>query len=909
MSSIPDDLEQNPSIEAIQSMNHEKRHDQYGARYRRCALQVNPFAYCADNAKDTEGLNEEEYTSAMILACVNEGIEVIGVTDHHRIESSEKLIREAEAAGLVAFPGFEYYSKDGVHYLCLFDSGTSIKAVQAKLHECVAHNGEDPETVGKYDALEFMEKCHEWKGAICVAAHLCSKNGLLKELSSSPRANAWKSERLFAGCLPGDIDGAPPEHRAILKNNEPEYLRSRPVAIINANDLSSPSDAGNFSVSCWLKMSDVTVEGLRQAFLDPKSRIRLERPEEERTEIVSIKWEGGFLDGLTINFNENLNVLIGGPGSGKTSVVESIRYALGMAPATEGVRTSTSSLIQKVVGRGTKISLRVRVRRPAEREYLIQRIVPNPPQVREIEDNVAGDLLDVLPAEILPVFDIYGQHEISELARDPTMLTKLLARFISCPRDCEAKIHETTKALGTNRKHLLELSDELDEVRSKVAQLPALRQKMKQFKKAKVDEKMGLSKALVEEEQILSKISAEIETWEEWVDDVLTTVEEELPESLNDEALADFPNFELIKKGRAALERIPIVGKKAHKLFADAVSEARTNFEEVESAWEVIRSGNDKAFQKVSRELEKEGIDVDEYLSVLKKIGEIGPFENSVSSAQTREENSRKRRRDLLAELEDARASRFRALEKAAKKVNKRLRSIIRVSTKYSADREALYDLIRTEIPKQTTQAIKALELVEDLTPPQFAEACRTGAEELQVKFGIPSGTAQRIADAGEKFCLVVEELEFASQTKIELNIARGEDMEDWRSLDDLSTGQKATAILLLLLLESDEPLIIDQPEDDLDNRFITRDIVTKMRDGKSQRQFIFASHNANIPVLGDAELIVGMEAQGEGGDLHAVINPDHLGSIDKPSVCQLIKEVLEGGDTAFLKRQEKYGF
>ena len=70
--------------------------------------------------------------------------------------------------------------------------------------------------------------------------------------------------------------------------------------------------------------------------------------------------------------------------------------------------------------------------------------------------------------------------------------------------------------------------------------------------------------------------------------------------------------------------------------------------------------------------------------------------------------------------------------------------------------------------------------------------------------------------------------------------------------------------MLLLLLLESDAPLIVDQPEDDLDNRFITEGVVPRMRDEKQRRQFIFSTHNANIPVQGDAELIVGLTASGE---------------------------------------------
>jgi hypothetical protein len=107
-------------------------------------------------------------------------------------------------------------------------------------------------------------------------------------------------------------------------------------------------------------------------------------------------------------------------------------------------------------------------------------------------------------------------------------------------------------------------------------------------------------------------------------------------------------------------------------------------------------------------------------------------------------------------------------------------------------------------------------------------------------------------------------------------------------------------AVLLLLLLESDAPPLVDQPEDDLDNRFIAESIVPTMREEKRKRQFIFSSHNANIPVLGDAEQIVGLTPIVDDGVEQATIPEELCGSIDTPSVKQLIKELLEGGQEAF---------
>ena len=109
-----------------------------------------------------------------------------------------------------------------------------------------------------------------------------------------------------------------------------------------------------------------------------------------------------------------------------------------------------------------------------------------------------------------------------------------------------------------------------------------------------------------------------------------------------------------------------------------------------------------------------------------------------------------------------------------------------------------------------------------------------------------------------------IEELELQPTTTIQLNTAAAGEPPSWQPLSALSTGQKATAVLLLLLLESDSPLIIDQPEDDLNNRFITDGVVPRMREEKRRRQFVFSTHNPNIPVLGDAELILGLSPSGD---------------------------------------------
>ena len=150
-----------------------------------------------------------------------------------------------------------------------------------------------------------------------------------------------------------------------------------------------------------------------------------------------------------------------------------------------------------------------------------------------------------------------------------------------------------------------------------------------------------------------------------------------------------------------------------------------------------------------------------------------------------------------------------------------------------------------------------------------------------------------------------MEALELDHRVDIFLNVAHGKVEPVFRALNRLSTGQQCTAILHMLLLENADPLIMDQPEDNLDNAFIADRIVTELRDAKTSRQFLFATHNANIPVFGDAEWIGVFTASENQGSLGF----EAQGSIDVPVIRDQVASILEGGRDAFIQRKEKYEF
>lgn len=877
-----------------------------GARFYRCALQVNPFEYLVRHKKQTAFGNEADYNAAIIETCRRIGIEAIGITDHYRVLSAQSLLDAARAAGIVVFPGFEAVSKDGVHLLCLLDPTRDIPSMERILGDCGIHGDETLSPAGKYDVIEFLKESNECWGSICIAAHVAGEGGLLSRLSGQPRVNAWTWPYLLACALPGPIDDAPDGLRPILQNKNPDYHRDRPVTVINAQDVSSPEDLEKPGASCWIKMSEVTLEGLRQAFLDPVSRIRLasDPPPEEHTEFIAMSWQGGFLDGAGIHFNENLNVLIGGRGTGKSTIVESIRYALGMEPLGEEAQKTHSGIIRQVLRSGTKISLLVCSYHPNKRHYLLERTIPNPPVVKD----EAGNVLNLTPADVVPQTEIYGQHEISELTKSRDKLTRLLNRFVDHDADIEKRKGSIRHQLERSRTRLLETQKELTQIEERLATLPALEETLRRFQDAGLEEKLKEQSLLVREERVLKTVEERITPFKE----LLSQLNGLLPIDcafLSERALGDLPGKAILSGANGILSQLTEEMNRVATETTQAIDKSQIGIAGIRKHWEERKTSVMKSYDSILRDLQKSKIDGEEFIRLRRQIEELRPLKERQSLLMRYAKAHEDERRNLLSEWEDVKAEEFRSIERAAKKVSKKLAGRVLVDVTACGNREPLIQILRDHVGGRLSEAIDILTKSEVFSLPVFASACKAGKDTLTRQFGIPASQAERIAQAKSDVIMQIEELELPPTTAIKLNVAADDQPPMWQALEDLSTGQKATAVLLLLLLESNAPLVVDQPEDDLDNRFISDGIVPKMREEKRHRQFIFATHNANIPVLGDAELILGLTAYGEAGQGRAKLPEEHMGSIDTKAVREMVEEILEGGKDAFEMRRLKYGF
>ena len=877
-----------------------------GARFRRVALQVNPYDYLVRHAKATPYQSEAAYNEAIVSACVTNGIEAIAVADHFAIEASEGLAAAARAAGIAVFPAFEAVSKEGVHLLCLFDPARSTREIERIIGHCGVHNAAEASPLSDLDSEGLLAKARDWK-AVIVAAHVTSaQGGLLRKLSGQSRVRVWRSKDLQAIAIPGAVDDLTEADRAI-GDSQGDYRREYPIAVLNAGDVCAPEDLAKAASWSWIKMTDITLDGLRQAVFDPSSRIRLpsDPVPEEHTEFVALAWQGGFLDGLAIHFSENLNVLVGGRGAGKTTVIESLRYVLSLEPLGNEARRLHDGVIRGVLQSGTRISLLARTRTPGENWYLIERTVPNPPVVRD----AGGDVVDAQPLEILPGIEIYGQREISELTKSPERLTRLLDRFVKRDDAQAGRKAAIQRELARTRREIVEAEADLASIGERLAALPGLEDTLKRYRDAGVGERLQEQSLLVREERVLDTARERIAS----ARDMLASFARDLRLDiafLSEGSIGELPAREMLA-----------IMEPAFKAFNDAVVAAaaslRAEAEAVEGVvadartqWRIRQAEVMAAYEQILRDLQRDRVDGDEFIRLRRRLEELQPLRDRQQLVKRTIGEFEQRRRNLLAEWEDLRTAEYQALRKAAKKVSGALERRIRISVEFSGDREPLAELLRRRISGRFSEAVDALKHASDLSLRDLVATARSGPESLATKYRLPPGQADKLANSADDILMEIEELDLPPTTRIELNVAADGQPAQWQPLDALSTGQKATAVLLLLLHESAAPLVVDQPEDDLDNRFITEGIVPRMREEKRRRQFVFSTHNANIPVLGDAELILGLRATGEGGDRgHAEIPREHAGSIDSESVREFVEEILEGGREAFEMRRRKYGF
>ena len=863
-----------------------------GAQWIRAALQVNPFGYEGSNAPNQFFDDEKHYNAKLLDTCDELGIRLIGITDHWRVDSAVGLIAAAEDRGIVALPGFEANSSEGIHILVLFEAGTPLGDINAAIGRCGPNPGCPNGTPGESYA-NIMSRMAE-AGALAIPAHAnVSPTGLLTTRSGQPLAAMIKHSDLHAIGISPHVNAAKDQNAVVQGTGD--FERVHPLAEIHADDVMGPRQLKKSGASTWFKVSSASLESLKLAVRTPETRVSLSDPQlTPRARIKNVSWVGGYLDKVTLPISSDLTALIGGRGAGKSTVIESLRYALDLRPISDQMDRDHKSMVDSVLRVGTIVRVEVESVSPTLASFTIQREVNQQPVVL----NASGKRTSFAPSDVIGPVEVFGQHELAELAGDSASIARLVQRFAGSDGD-DPMLKDLREKLRANREELKQMETDKADLEEEQAQAHRLEEQLNRYQETDVPgkleghERLGLDQAIFQE--ALTRVNAVEAALKQnqkssWLSNLVVPLDN----------IDGAPQADFLSRASDAMSALHTTLAELMETASAAVVTAQDEIIAAQSDWSKATSAEKDAYAEVLRQLSDEGLDPGQYISKRQDLINIKAAKPRLEKKKEEIERLLDERTKLLNELRNRETVVTEGLHDAIRSANDATGGVVVVKPTPTKDRSHVCNVIKSYIRGQRTQITAAIDS-SDCTPLALAEAIREGNEALE-KFGIKGAQAKHMLEAGDELARELEELTVGLGVEV---LLRMDGAQGLRGMDQLSKGQRATALLLLLLGASDAPLIIDQPEDDLDNNFVYKGVVRRLRELKGRRQIVASTHNANVPVLGDAELIVALESDGT----HGYPAKGGIGSLDERSVRLLAENILEGGSAAFNARQHLYGF
>jgi hypothetical protein len=576
---------------------------------------------------------------------------------------------------------------------------------------------------------------------------------------------------------------------------------------------------------------------------------------------------------------------------------------LNLEPLGKDANDAYNGFVENVLGNGTKVTLSV-TDTQGDGSWTVERSVKGSTVVKH-----NGVIVEASPLSLIGYVEFFGQHEVAELAKLPEARANLLTRFIPAAATSGRTEQEIVEDLRQNRVDIAAEMKARKRLSKGQDQLPILTEQLRVLDEGGVRSRLDVQTRFVKEEPLLEEVTDLVGNLAEQVD----ALEEIDLSFLDDEAIKDFPTRDGFVEVREALVALSGEWVSAKERLVERLAEVARALDLANESRATEMSASQEKYMELLRQLQAESIDGAKIVNLETQKATLESNLNKLEESEKREKQLRTRRMARIKEWEKFRRREFEKLKVAAEKVSKELYPTVRVTCRFEGNRSKLEKLLRDRLGGQLHVVVSSIEKLDDsFDATVLARACRKGESAVSALLGIEGAQVRNVADLDEEVLMEMEELWLGPITNIDLRVGRDEDGKPvWRGLQNLSTGEKATAILLILLLGSEEsiPLVIDQAEDDLDNGFIADGIVPKLRDEKFRRQFILSTHNPNIPVLGDAEQVVRLTPEGEaatGG--RAVAKSEHMGSLDRPSVRREV-ESLEGGREAFETRRRRYGY
>ncbi|MEQ9498782.1 MAG: AAA family ATPase [Deltaproteobacteria bacterium] len=619
--------------------------------------------------------------------------------------------------------------------------------------------------------------------------------------------------------------------------------------------------------------------------------------------IKSIEFKGGFMDGTRLEFGPSLNCIIGGRGTGKTTILEALRWGLDQMPAVDRARArrqAVEELIRANVGNG---SVHIEIETEGGTIYHVSRVVGQAPMVKTL----SGETINVeLSRGNIFAADVYSQNEVEDIARDSLLQLALLDRTIDTDiKTAEEELAAVVKSLNTNAESIVRLRTEIADQRELIRDLPAVEERIREFL-ASVDakEETGVgaaheeNAAREEEKHALMRLrtaATELESGLKMLELVVQRQEEQLRE----QAAPAGPNAETVAAGVEILRTLLKKVAKALSGGRSATDAAIGELDALSTKLIELHSAQGQKYQALLDEFRAERTRGQERARLEKQRAELLAKKQVLEQASGKLETALEERRALRTQLSEIRDQRYALRQAVARRLDEALRPMVGVAIEQFGNPEE-YQVLLTRAMKGSGIKYNALvdRIVESIPPSALATIVQTDDKTgLAAQLDCDEERAMRVImqlkDRPELYAIEVVELHDQPMLRLQ-------DGKQYKESASLSTGQKCTIILPILLQEAKRPLLVDQPEDDLDNAFVFDAIVPSIVTVARARQLIFATHNPNIPVLGDAERVFVLESTGD----HATVA--RSGGVD--DVSGEIMRILEGGREAFEARRTRYG-
>jgi ABC-type uncharacterized transport system ATPase subunit len=606
---------------------------------------------------------------------------------------------------------------------------------------------------------------------------------------------------------------------------------------------------------------------------------------------------GGFLDGASIELADGLNCFIGARGTGKTTALEFLRYGLDRMPETRVDRDRKHEIEKLVEANLARGSIEIAIRTQAGVRYIVRRSYGDDPEVtNEIGESVSIPLDDGR----LFAIDVYSQNQIEDMARNSSAQLALIDRF-SDERllDVEAELEGLRAKLKDSADHLRKLDDEIGAQIGLASEASVFRERLKGLAppagpNAERATAANAAQAIrIRENQLLPIVLSRFERLE--ADVRVLKTDHASPPTV---AALGGENADLMRSVQVVVDDVSDVVDVATGQIEAAVERARMAIGSLQIDLAQRHATQDQAYQALVAELNEVEGRAAERRSAEEKLAAAEAAETTLAMLRAKRDELLGGRRDLLKRCSELRDDRHGLRSRVAEYLTTTI-GPLRVQIIQDGNTDSYQTAISERLKHERVKhGVQSKRIAEALTPKQLAELVVADASrEFADAIHCDEDAARRMLDAlgSDGGTYDIETMELEDRPRIELL-----DGERYKEATSLSTGQRCTTILPILLLQSERPLLVDQPEDNLDNAFVYDTIVKALRDTAGNRQVIFVTHNPNIPVLGNADRMFVFDSDGDHGRLRAT------GTVDE---CRdQIELVLEGGRKAFLERKERYG-